>query len=99
MKPFHVGKVTIGGKRPIFILGPCVIESEKFVWRMAREIAKICAAEDVDLIFKASYDKANRTSVKSFRGLGAREGCKILAATGKELEVPVTTDVHSPDEA
>lgn len=99
MRAFRIGKVTIGGKRPVFILGPCVIESEKFVWRMAREIAKICAAEDVDLIFKASYDKANRTSVKSFRGLGAREGCEILAATGKELEVPVTTDVHSPDEA
>jgi 2-dehydro-3-deoxyphosphooctonate aldolase (KDO 8-P synthase) len=99
MRAFRIGKVTIGGKRPVFILGPCVIESEKFVWRMAREIAKICAAEDVDLIFKASYDKANRTSVKSFRGLGAREGCEILAAIGEELEVPVTTDVHSPDEA
>jgi 2-dehydro-3-deoxyphosphooctonate aldolase (KDO 8-P synthase) len=99
IKPFRIGNVTIGGKRPLFILGPCVIESEKFVWRMAREIAKICRAEDVDLVFKASYDKANRTSVKSFRGLGAREGCEILAAIGEELKVPVTTDVHSPDEA
>src|SRR5438270_12549953 len=99
MKPFRVGKVSIGGKRPVFILGPCVIESEKFVWRMAREIAKICNAEDVDLVFKASYDKANRTSVKSFRGMGAREGCEILAAIGAELKVPTTTDVHSPDEA
>ena len=99
MKPFRIGKLAIGGNRPVFILGPCVIESEKFVWRMAREIAKICESEDVDLIFKASYDKANRTSVKSFRGLGAREGCEILAAIGKELKVPVTTDVHSPDEA
>ena len=94
-----VGKVTIGGKRPVFILGPCVIESEKFVWRMARAIAKICTAEDVDLIFKASYDKANRTSVRSFRGIGPRKGCKILAAIGAELKIPVTTDVHSPDEA
>ncbi len=99
MKSFRVGKVTIGGKRPVFILGPCVIESEKFVWQMARSIAKICAAEDVDLIFKASYDKANRTSVRSFRGMGAREGCEILAAIGEELKIPVTTDVHSPDEA
>ena len=99
MKSFRVGKITIGGKRPAFILGPCVIESEKFVWGMARNIAKICADEDVDLIFKASYDKANRTSVKSFRGIGPREGCEILAAIGKELKVPVTTDVHSPDEA
>ena len=83
----------------MFILGPCVIESETFVRRMAREIAKICRSEDVDLIFKASYDKANRTSVKSFRGIGAREGCEILAEIGQELKIPVTTDVHSPDEA
>jgi 2-dehydro-3-deoxyphosphooctonate aldolase (KDO 8-P synthase) len=99
IKPFRIRKVTIGGQRPVFILGPCVIESEKFIWRMAREIVKICKGEDVDLVFKASYDKANRTSVKSFRGFGAREGCEILAAIGKELKVAVTTDVHSPDEA
>ena len=98
-KVLRVGKVAIGGKRPVFILGPCVIESEKFVWRMAREILKMCRAEDVDLIFKASYDKANRTSVKSFRGLGSRQGCEMLAAIGQELKIPVTTDVHSPDEA
>jgi 2-dehydro-3-deoxyphosphooctonate aldolase (KDO 8-P synthase) len=98
-KSFRVGKVTIGGKRPVFILGPCVIESEKFVWQMARSIAKICATEDVDLIFKASYDKANRTSVRSFRGIGPREGCEMLGRIGKELKIPVTTDVHSPDEA
>jgi 2-dehydro-3-deoxyphosphooctonate aldolase (KDO 8-P synthase) len=98
-KPFRLGKVTIGGKRPVFILGPCVIESEKFVWRMARNIAKICAAQDVDLIFKASYDKANRTSVRSFRGISPREGCEMLAAIGQELKIPVTTDVHSPNEA
>jgi 2-dehydro-3-deoxyphosphooctonate aldolase (KDO 8-P synthase) len=99
MRPLKIKTVTIGGKRPVFVLGPCVIESEKFVWRMAREIAKICRAEDVDLIFKASYDKANRTSGKSFRGIAPREGCEILAAIGEELKIPVTTDVHSPDEA
>jgi 2-dehydro-3-deoxyphosphooctonate aldolase (KDO 8-P synthase) len=99
VKPLKIGKVTIGGKRPAFILGPCVIESEKFVWRMAGKIADICADEDVDLIFKASYDKANRTSVRSFRGIGACEGCEILSAIGRELKIPVTTDVHSPAEA
>jgi 2-dehydro-3-deoxyphosphooctonate aldolase (KDO 8-P synthase) len=99
VKPLRVGKVTIGGKRLAFILGPCVIESEKFVWRMARKIAAICAKEDVDLIFKASYDKANRTSGRSFRGVGVREGCEILSAIGRELKIPVTTDVHSPAEA
>jgi 2-dehydro-3-deoxyphosphooctonate aldolase (KDO 8-P synthase) len=98
-KTLRVGSVTVGGKRPTFILGPCVIESEKFVWRMARKIAEVCTAEDVDFIFKASYDKANRTSIKSFRGIGVREGCQILAAIGSELKIPVTTDVHSPNEA
>jgi 2-dehydro-3-deoxyphosphooctonate aldolase (KDO 8-P synthase) len=98
-KPLRVGKVTIGGQRPAFILGPCVIESEKFVWRMAKRIAEICAAEDIDFIFKASYDKANRTSVRSFRGIDVREGCEILSAIGRDLKIPVTTDVHSPAEA
>ncbi len=98
-KPLRVGKVTIGGKRPVFILGPCVIESEKFVRRMAKRIAEICASEDIDFIFKASYDKANRTSVRSFRGIGVREGCEILSAIGRDLKIPVTTDVHSPAEA
>ena len=98
-KPLRVGKVTIGGQRSAFVLGPCVIESEKFVWRMAKRIAEICAAEDIDFIFKASYDKANRTSLRSFRGIGVREGCEILSAIGRDLKIPVTTDVHSPAEA
>ena len=98
-KPLRVGKVTIGGKRPVFILGPCVIESEKFVWRMAKKIADICSDTDVDFIFKASYDKANRTSIRSFRGIGVREGCEILSTIGRELKTPVTTDVHSSKEA
>src|SRR5437763_2178477 len=98
MKPLRVGKVTIGGKRPTFILGPCVIESEKFVRRMAKKIHAICTAEDIDFIFKASYDKANRTSVRSFRGIGIRDGCEILCAIACELKIPVTTDVHSPRE-
>jgi len=98
-KPVRVGRVTIGSKRPVFVLGPCVIESEKFVWRIANKIAEICSAEDVDFIFKASYDKANRTSVRSFRGIGVREGCEILSAIGSDLKIPVTTDVHSPNEA
>jgi 2-dehydro-3-deoxyphosphooctonate aldolase (KDO 8-P synthase) len=95
----RVGKVMIGGKRPAFILGPCVIESEKFVRRIAKRIAEICAAADVDFIFKASYDKANRTSVRSFRGIGVREGCEILSDIGRDLKIPVTSDVHSPNEA
>jgi 2-dehydro-3-deoxyphosphooctonate aldolase (KDO 8-P synthase) len=98
-KPLKIGNVTLGGSEPAFILGPCVIESEKFIWRMARKIAEICAAESTPFIFKASYDKANRTSVRSFRGIGVKEGCEMLAAIGAELKVPVTTDIHSPEEA
>ncbi|MFN2508086.1 MAG: 3-deoxy-8-phosphooctulonate synthase [Chthoniobacterales bacterium] len=99
LKPLKIGSVSIGGRQPAFILGPCVMESEKFVWRMARGIAQIVGHEEVVFIFKASYDKANRTSVRSFRGLGVQEGCELLAAVGRELKVPVTTDVHSPAEA
>jgi 2-dehydro-3-deoxyphosphooctonate aldolase (KDO 8-P synthase) len=98
-KPLKIGSVIIGGKDPVFILGPCVIESEKFVWRMAKKIAEICSAEAAPFIFKASYDKANRSSVRSFRGIGVREGCQILSDIGRELKIPVTTDVHSPNEA
>src|SRR5438105_12187664 len=78
-----IGRVTLGGKIPAFILGPCVIESEKFVRRMARRIGEMCAVEKVPFIFKASYDKANRTSVRSFRGIGVREGCALLAEIGR----------------
>jgi 2-dehydro-3-deoxyphosphooctonate aldolase (KDO 8-P synthase) len=98
-KTLKVGTVTIGGRRPVFILGPCVIESEKFVWRMAERIAKMAREEDIDLIFKASYDKANRTSVRSFRGIDVKQGCKILSDIGRQLQLPVTTDIHSPAEA
>src|SRR5207248_6125159 len=66
---------------------------------MAKRVAEICVAEEIDFIFKASYDKANRTSVRSFRGIGLREGCEILGSIGRELKIPVTTDMHSPAEA
>lgn len=89
----------MGGSEPVFILGPCVIESEKFTWRMARRLRQVCREARVQFIFKASYDKANRTSVDSFRGLDVRAGCEILAAIGGELGVPVTTDVHTERDA
>ena len=94
-----IGSQLLGGRDLLFILGPCVIESEEFVWRMARELKRVCRALGAQFVFKASYDKANRSSVKSFRGMGARNGCALLAAIGRDLQVPVTTDVHSPAEA
>ena len=66
---------------------------------MARSIARIAEDENIEWIFKASYDKANRTSVRSFRGIDVGEGCQLLGAIGRELKIPVTTDVHSPEEA
>ena len=97
--PLRIGTVQLGGDRPLFILGPCVIESEEFTWKMARALGRVCGSLGAQFVFKASYDKANRTSVKSFRGPGVEEGCRLLGEIGKELGVPVTTDVHSPEEA
>ena len=98
-KPLKIRSVTIGGGKPAFILGPCVIESEKFVWRMARKIAAICKAESVPFIFKASYDKANRTSISSFRGPGLDEGLRVLADVRSRTGLPVSTDIHEPAQA
>ncbi len=99
MNPFSVQSVEIGGDKPFYILGPCSLESEEFAWEMARAIKGIATRVGIPLIFKVSYDKANRTSVSSFRGPGVREGCRILEAIGKELQVPVVTDVHTAQEA
>jgi 2-dehydro-3-deoxyphosphooctonate aldolase (KDO 8-P synthase) len=95
-QPLKIQSCTLGGPEPLFILGPCVIESEAFLWRIGRKIKRIATDAGVQFVFKASYDKANRTSVKSFRGPGVEAGCALLAAVGQELGVPVTTDVHSP---
>ncbi len=97
--PIVEGGIALGGPLPLFILGPCVIESEEFVWKMARALHEMCAGLSLPFVFKASYDKANRTSGKSFRGMGVKEGCRILGDIGRSLGVPVTTDVHSPEEA
>ena len=96
---FNIRNVEVGGKRPFYILGPCSLEKEDFAWEMARSIKEICTRLDVPFIFKASFDKANRTSVKSFRGPGVQEGCRILSEIGRELNVPVVTDVHTEEQA
>ena len=98
-KSLKIGALTLGGRKPLFILGPCVMESEAFTRRMARKLKAICDDLGAQFIFKASYDKANRTSVDSFRGVPVREGCELLASIGVEHGIPVTTDVHSPQEA
>lgn len=97
--PISIGKRQLGGKDLLFILGPCVIESRPFLIRTARRIREICDGEGISFIFKASYDKANRSSIQSFRGLGPEEGCKLLREVGEMIGAPVTTDIHSPAEA
>jgi 2-dehydro-3-deoxyphosphooctonate aldolase (KDO 8-P synthase) len=94
-----IGDYQLGGERPLFILGPCVIESEAFIREIALRIKAIADDAGVDVVFKASYDKANRSSVSSFRGIDCEEGCRLLYSVGKELGVPVTTDIHTAGEA
>lgn len=96
---FFIQDVEIGGAKPFYLLGPCALETEEFAWEMARSIKQICEKLAVPFVFKASYDKANRTSVTSFRGPGVREGGRILSEIGKELNIPVMTDVHTAEEA
>ena len=93
---FEIGPVRIGEGRLFLIAGPCVIESETHVRKMAEAIQRITSDLDVPYIFKASYDKANRTSVKSFRGPGLVEGTKMLGRLAKDTGLPVLTDVHEP---
>src|SRR5512146_2610662 len=93
---FQVGNVTIGGGELFLIAGPCVIESEEHALKMAECIAGVARAMRLPYIFKASYDKANRTSVSSFRGPGVEEGSRILKAIAKTVRIPVLTDVHEP---
>lgn len=93
-KSFQVGAATFGDGRLAVIAGPCVIESEEHAMMMARECQQRARNAGLDFVFKSSFDKANRSSVKSFRGLGMKDGLEILAAIKKELGVPVLTDVH-----
>ncbi len=91
---FKVGDVQIGSGNLFLIAGPCVIESEEHAIRMAEIIKGVTKALGFPFIFKASYDKANRTSIRSFRGPGVKEGLRILKKIKDQLGVPVLTDVH-----
>src|ERR1700744_1282356 len=93
---FEIGPVHVGAGQLFLIAGPCVIESEAHVRKMAEAIQRITSDLGIPYIFKASYDKANRTSVKSFRGPGLVEGAAILGRLAKDTGLPVLTDVHEP---
>jgi 2-dehydro-3-deoxyphosphooctonate aldolase (KDO 8-P synthase) len=95
-----LGALRLGGASPLFLIaGPCVIESEAHARGMAEKIARIAADCGMPYIFKASYDKANRSSIKGFRGPGLQEGLRILGTIKTELSVPVLTDIHEAAQA
>lgn len=96
MNTFRVGDVTVGDGHPVLIAGPCLAESYEICHEVAKEIARICAILSVQWIFKASFDKANRTSIESPRGSGLETGLKILERIRHDFKIPVTTDVHLP---
>jgi 2-dehydro-3-deoxyphosphooctonate aldolase (KDO 8-P synthase) len=94
VRAFDVGPVRVGGPELFLIAGPCVIESERHARSMAERIARVAADAGVPYVFKASFDKANRTSLTSFRGPGLDEGLRVLGAIKRDLGVPVLTDIH-----
>jgi 2-dehydro-3-deoxyphosphooctonate aldolase (KDO 8-P synthase) len=96
--PFEIGPVPVGRGRLFLIAGPCVIESEAHARTMAETIQRIAEDLAIPYIFKASYDKANRTSIRSFRGPGLVEGARILRSIAQSTGLPVLTDVHTPED-
>jgi 2-dehydro-3-deoxyphosphooctonate aldolase (KDO 8-P synthase) len=95
-----LGSLRLGAGNPLFLIaGPCVIESESHARLMAERVAKIAADAAVPYIFKASYDKANRSSIQAFRGPGLTEGLRILAKIKSDLHLPILTDIHEASQA
>ncbi len=100
MKPLPLAHFSIGENQPLAIIaGPCVIESEEHTLRCAEQLQQMMQKHPFSYIFKASYDKANRSASASFRGPGLEKGLKILERVKKEFGLPVTTDVHTPEDA
>ena len=100
MQPIQVGGLTLGGGAPLLLVaGPCVIESESHAVETALAVRDICRRAGVPFVYKASYDKANRTSADSFRGPGLREGMRVLARVREAADVPILTDIHEPSHA
>jgi 2-dehydro-3-deoxyphosphooctonate aldolase (KDO 8-P synthase) len=95
---FNIGNVKIGTDSLFLISGPCVIESEELCFTVARALKKITRDLSIPFIFKASYDKANRSSLKSFRGPGLQKGLQILRSVKESLNIPVTSDIHCREE-
>ncbi|WP_095590292.1 3-deoxy-8-phosphooctulonate synthase [Actibacterium ureilyticum] len=99
MKDVEIGGLTVGNDRPLTVIaGPCQLESADHAQMIAGRMKEVCAAAGAQYVFKASYDKANRTSLSGKRGLGIDTGLKVLSDLRAALDVPVLTDVHSPEQ-
>jgi 2-dehydro-3-deoxyphosphooctonate aldolase (KDO 8-P synthase) len=98
-KEINITSTKLGGGNPLFIVaGPCVIESEEVIFYTAERLKKICERVGLPLLFKSSYDKANRTSLSSFRGPGLEKGLRILSDMRSKFDIPIISDVHSVEE-
>ena len=89
----------IGGEKLTILAGPCAIESKDILFKTAEYLKTLTAEFDINFVFKSSYDKANRSSINSYRGLGIDKGLELLSLVKKEFNVPIVTDIHNPDEA
>ena len=99
MKEVRIGEIRIGKGNPLVIIaGPCVIENEEITFTTAQKLKEVCDRLGISLIFKSSFDKANRTSGSSFRGPGIDQGLKILSEVKKRFSIPVISDIHAVDE-
>lgn len=99
MRMVKIGNISLGSNNPLLLIaGPCVIETEETVFHTAKILKQVCDGLQIPLIFKSSYDKANRTSLNSFRGPGIDKGLRILSDVKSNFSIPVISDIHFPDE-
>ena len=99
MNTIKLNDFEIGGNKLTIMAGPCAMESREIEFTSVKKLKEICAKLDVNFIFKTSFDKANRSSINSYRGLGINEGLKILKEVKREFNVPIVTDIHEPSQA
>ena len=98
--PVHISdQLTVGNGKMTLFAGPCALESETLATEVGQQVKEICQALDIQYVFKASFDKANRTSVDSYRGPGLESGIKSLGAVKSALQVPIVTDIHEASQA
>lgn len=99
VKKIKLNDFEIGGDKLTIFAGPCVIENQELLYEVAETLKEVTQELGINYVFKSSFDKANRSSMSGFRGLGMDEGLKMLAKTKEKFEVPIVTDIHLPDEA